>query len=503
MALIGSTNEQKIWNYLKGKGLPAYGIAGLMGNLYAESGLIPTNLQNSYEKSLTYTDAGYTAAVDSGEYQNFVRDSAGYGLAQWTYWSRKRNLLDFAKQAGKSIGDLEMQLDFLWKELQGYTAVIKTLKTAKTVQEASDAVLLNYERPANAASMKAKRAVFGQTYYDKYAATGSTTQKGESGVSKCYASAVIAVAIGEIGYREKASNSQLDDKTANAGSANYTKYARDFDEKYPRWYNGKKNGYEWCDMFVDWCFLTAFGYDNALRLLCQPERSCGAGCTWSAKYYKQKGRLVYKSPQAGDQIFFGKSEGNLTHTGLVEKVDGSKVYTIEGNSSNRCQRRTYLLNDASIQCYGRPDYDGAGSTTSVKPTTSTVNQQTGAAGADPKIGDVVDFGGNIHYVSSQATVGVPCKPGKAKVTSIAKGAKHPYHLVNQGNGCTVYGWVDAADIGKDAGSEQSIYTVVAGDSLWTIAQKRLGNGNRYKEIMTLNGLSSTVIRPGQKLKLPV
>lgn len=89
-----------------------------------------------------------------------------------------------------------------------------------------------------------------------------------------------------------------------------------------------------------------------------------------------------------------------------------------------------------------------------------------------------------------------------KVTSIAKGAKHPYHLVNQGGGCTVYGWVNAADIGADSGAEQAVYTVVAGDSLWGIAQKRLGNGNRYKEIMTLNGLSSTVIRPGQKLKLP-
>ena len=88
------------------------------------------------------------------------------------------------------------------------------------------------------------------------------------------------------------------------------------------------------------------------------------------------------------------------------------------------------------------------------------------------------------------------------MTSIASGAKHPYHLVHQGNGCTVYGWVDAADIGSDSGAEQSTYTVVAGDTLWTIAQKRLGNGSRYREIMTLNGLNSTVIRAGQKLKLP-
>ena len=136
----------------------------------------------------------------------------------------------------------------------------------------------------------------------------------------------------------------------------------------------------------------------------------------------------------------------------------------------------------------------------VTPTKPSAGGQT--SGADYKIGDIVQFNGKTHYVSSQATNGVPCKPGKAKVTSIAKGAKHPYHLVNQGGGCTVYGWVNAADIGADSGAEQAVYTVAAGDSLWGIAQKRLGNGNRYKEIMTLNGLSSTVIRPGQKLKLP-
>lgn len=99
-----STNEKRIWDYLTGKGLSPAGAAGLMGNLYAESGLNPQNLQNTYEKKLGYTDAAYTAAVDSGKYQNFVHDSAGYGLAQWTYWSRKQNLLAFARAAGKSIG---------------------------------------------------------------------------------------------------------------------------------------------------------------------------------------------------------------------------------------------------------------------------------------------------------------------------------------------------------------------------------------------------------------
>ena len=82
--------------------------------------------------------------------------------------------------------------------------------------------------------------------------------------------------------------------------------------------------------------------------------------------------------------------------------------------------------------------------------------------------------------------GVPCKPGKAKVTSIAKGAKHPYHLVNQGGGCTVYGWVNAADIGADSGAEQAVYTVVAGDSLWGPTQVK----PRRAWIRSLAGLGS-------------
>ena len=163
--------EATIWKFLYGKLGNAYGTAGLMGNLYAESGLRPTNLQNTYEKKLGYTDTAYTAAVDDGTYDNFVRDSAGYGLAQWTYWSRKQGLLEFAKAEDKSIGDLSMQLSYIWKELsEGYAKLLKTLQTATSVTEASTAVLTQYERPADQGeAVQANRAAFGQTYFDKYA----------------------------------------------------------------------------------------------------------------------------------------------------------------------------------------------------------------------------------------------------------------------------------------------------------------------------------------------
>ena len=169
MVQNGNT-EKAIWDYLAGKGLNACAVAGLMGNLYAESGLNSCNLQNSYNKSLNMTDAQYTAAVDNGSYGNFVKDKAGYGLAQWTYYTRKQALFDYAKKAGASIGSLDMQLAFLWDELQGYKSVISTLKGAKSVRAASDAVLLGFEKPADQSeAVQRKRAEYGEAYYKKYA----------------------------------------------------------------------------------------------------------------------------------------------------------------------------------------------------------------------------------------------------------------------------------------------------------------------------------------------
>ena len=157
-------NDKVIWNYLLGKINNPYGVAGLMGNLYAESGLNPRNLQGSYESKLGYSDDSYTEAVDSGRYSayDFAHDKAGYGLAQWMYWSRKEKLYNFAKDRSSSIGDLSTQLDYLWSELQDYPDVIDALRNAKTVRQASDVVLTRNERPTNQGdAVKQKRAGYG------------------------------------------------------------------------------------------------------------------------------------------------------------------------------------------------------------------------------------------------------------------------------------------------------------------------------------------------------
>ena len=166
-----AVDPKKMWDYFKSQGLNDYGVAGLMGNLYAESGLKACNLQNTYEKSLGMTDAEYTAAVDAGTYTNFVNDSAGYGLAQWTYWSLKQEMLNYFKNRGKSIGDGNTQMEFLAHQLStSYKSVWTTLQTATSILEASNAVLLKFERPADqSVNVQNKRAEYGKVYYDKYA----------------------------------------------------------------------------------------------------------------------------------------------------------------------------------------------------------------------------------------------------------------------------------------------------------------------------------------------
>lgn len=236
-----------------------------------------------------------------------------------------------------------------------------------------------------------------------------------------YASKVIQIAQAEVGYLEKASNKDLDSKTGNAGKNNYTKYARDLDA-IAGFYNGKKNGYEWCDVFVDWCFVKAYGVDNAKKLLCQPAKSLGAGCTYSKRYYERNGRFK-TSPQAGDQIFFKTAKGVIYHTGLVYKVDKTYVYTIEGNTSadawvvpngGSVQAKRYLLTSASIAGYGRPAYDkepasaAPASKAPVSKTNAAVKSWQQAAIKDgfkfPKYGADGEWGSECEAVAKKAIV---------------------------------------------------------------------------------------------------
>lgn len=178
---------------------------------------------------------------------------------------------------------------------------------------------------------------------------------------------VIQIALQEVGYQEKETNARLDHSTENAGDENYTKYARDLDKL--NFYNGKKNGFAWCDVFVDWCFVKAYGEKAALEMTFQPSLflfNRGAGCRYSFGYYRDKGR-IFQNPKPGDQIFFYAPDGtSICHTGLVWAVDNTYVHTVEGNTANQngvvdnggavCKKK-YLLTDPRLAGFGRPQYE--------------------------------------------------------------------------------------------------------------------------------------------------
>lgn len=170
-----------------------------------------------------------------------------------------------------------------------------------------------------------------------------------------YASAIVNLAEGELGYKEKETNYNLDSKTANPGNRNWTKYARDLYSA--GYYNGNKNGYAWCDVFVDWCFFMVANKNKteAERIQCQIG-PYGAGCTYSMGYYQQAGRLD-RAPRVGDQIFFRYSgSSGADHTGIVVELYANSVVTIEGNSGNEVRKHTYARSDSTIVGYGHPKY---------------------------------------------------------------------------------------------------------------------------------------------------
>ena len=172
---------------------------------------------------------------------------------------------------------------------------------------------------------------------------------------------LIAVAEAEIGYLEKKSNKDLDDKTANAGSNNYTKYNRDM----KNWAKSAGINDQWCQNFVDWVFVTAFGLEMAKKLIYTFTNYTPTG----SNAFKKKDRYIKRGsgkPKRGDVIYFySTAKGRIGHVGIVYKVSSSTVYTIEGNTSGAStlvtngggvKKKSYKLTSTYIDGYGSVDY---------------------------------------------------------------------------------------------------------------------------------------------------
>lgn len=170
-------NEKVIWDFLYAKTRNAHGAAALMGNLMAESSLNPLCATG---KNRTQN---YAMDADNGKV-DFVNDGVAFGLVQWCYHTRKEGLLSYARQQGMSVGDLNTQLEYMWKELHFYLPVLNAICNATDIREASDIVMLKYEKPANTGeAARKKRAAYGQKYYDQFATKPAPAPSGKKAVT--------------------------------------------------------------------------------------------------------------------------------------------------------------------------------------------------------------------------------------------------------------------------------------------------------------------------------
>lgn len=533
MALTGTNNEQKIWNYLKSAGLNDYGAAGMMGNLYAESGLRPNNLQNAYEKKLGYTDAAYTAAVDNGSYTKFACDAAGYGLAQWTYSTRKAGLLSFAKEKCKSIGDLELQLDYLMKELkEGYTAVLNILKTASTVMEASNAVLTKFERPADqSAAVQSKRAGYGQKFYNKYA-------KGTGGTTMGYTnSSLVDCTVKSPNHSGKRTH-KIDRITphcvvgqlsAERIGGCFTSTSRQASCNYGIGYDGRV-----C-LIVDeanrsWCSSSNANDQRAITIECASDAKepyafndvvykklvklcidiCKRNGLTKVLWIEDKAKSLAYTPKSGECVL-------TVHRWFANKsCPGSWMYARMGQLADEINKG--LGNAATTM----PTQPSTGTTTEmyrVRKSWSNSTSQIGAftklanakACADKNAGySVFDSKGNVVYSPSSSASADAVYTVKSGDTLSKIAAKYgttyqalaAYNGIANPNVITVGQKIKIPASGTSTAATTTKHTVVRGDTLWALAVKYLGNGSRYKEIMTASGITSTILTAGQVLTIP-
>lgn len=256
----------------------------------------------------------------------------------------------------------------------------------------------------------------------------------------------------------------------------------------------------WCATCVS-AVAIKLGYTDIIPLEC--------GCEEFIKIAKQMGIWVENdayTPKIADIILYdwqdsgvGDCVGEADHIGYVTKISGSKMTITEGNMSDKVGTRELTVNARYIRGYVTPKYSTKANGKKEETTTTPSTPSAGST-AEYKVGDMVMFNGCLHYNSSYSgATAYGCKAGLAKVTAVAKGNPHPYHLqAVAGKGSTVYGWVNAADIGGTTSGKS--YTVQKGDTLSGIAGKY---GTTVDKLVSLNGIKNKdLIYVGQVIKLP-
>lgn len=334
------------------------GVCALLGNIKAESNFNPKNLQNSANKKLGMTDDEYTDAVDCGAYCKFADDNAGYGLVQWTYPTRKKQLYNFAKSVKKSIGDAEMQLLFMIGEIKNhYTGLWDKLINAYDLADATVQVMIDYERPADRSdNVKSIRIKYATEVYNMCVA----------GLDKIEYDANVIVNLA-LSYLNITEGSKWHKDILDIYN-NHTPLARGYKVKQSD---------AWCATFVSAVFIKA-GYSKLIQTECS--------CAKMLEGAKLKGIWVEDdayTPMYGDLILYdwndngiGDNTGNPDHVGIIESVTGDMMLVIEGNYKDRVGKRAISVNSRYIRGYITPRYTKCGMVLpSVTPTLEDLVQE--------------------------------------------------------------------------------------------------------------------------------
>ena len=513
--LRGTTNAEKLFNFCLDNGMTEAGAAAAVANSDHESGVNPRNHENYYESAsrIGLNDDQYVAAVDSGTYTKFDSDSAGFGICQWTSSKRKKNLYNYLKGKNVSIADFEGQAEFMVQELKQNKTLWTLMTTSSDTRAIAAKMMLEFEIPADrSVANQNKRADTAEKYLAQY----GTDNVVHPALEKLAQLGVInSLDMWKKEYRKTPYLSTLITKAAEVLTTKGTR-----------------------------CVSVSVGVDELVA----------AGVINTPSYWKTQtgnvGEMVKalggaaKASVAASKPAEGVTEQQLRQyvcdiiNSWVGATKGSakhlEILNIYNSHKPLARGYTMKTSDAYCACTVSAAWIKAGITEFTGTEVGvekfiTVAKNLGIWVEDdtyvPKIGDacVYDWDDNANNFATTDNqnaadhIGIVTVAGAQSFTVTEgnmSGGKVGKRTM-QVNGRYIRGFI-APDYAKAAKSLKSLpievsptaatagksYTVVQGDSLWGIAQKMLGSGSRYPEIVQLNGIVNNTIHPGMVLKLP-